>query len=308
MLVIVPYLIRHPGTSLDQAAELFDVPAVQLRKDLDLLFLSGLPPYGPGDLIDVEIDERDGIWISMADHFSRPLQLTRQEALALELRGAELAATPGVPQAPALSAALAKLREALAAHHGDHPDGAIDAAPMGQPPPLLQQIREAAQEHRRIQIEYFATSTNTWSNRVIEPEEVFVSLGRWYVSAWDVGASAERLFRADRVRQVKRTEEFFSPRGLEGAGRPLYTPTESDVDVRLRLGPAARWIAEYYETSEETELPEGVLEVVLPTSQLGWIARLLLRVWPDVLLVEPPELRDLALDLARDSLALYEQG
>ncbi len=59
--------------------------------------MSGLPPYGPGDLIDVDVDEDDRIWISMADHFSRPLHLTRSEALALYLRGTELVATPGVP-------------------------------------------------------------------------------------------------------------------------------------------------------------------------------------------------------------------
>ena len=57
MLVIVPYLVRHPGTSLSTASTLFDVPPDQLRRDLDLLFMSGLPPYGPGDLIDVDVDE-----------------------------------------------------------------------------------------------------------------------------------------------------------------------------------------------------------------------------------------------------------
>src|SRR5213079_603322 len=113
MLVIVPYLVRHPGTSLESSSRIFDVPKDQLRRDLDLLFMSGLPPYGPGDLIDVDIDEDGGVWISMADHFARPLRLTRQEALAVYVRATELAATPGIPVAPALTGALAKLREAL---------------------------------------------------------------------------------------------------------------------------------------------------------------------------------------------------
>ena len=67
-----------------------------------MLFLAGLPPYGPGDLIDVDIDEDGAVWISMADHFARPLRLTRQEALAVYVRATELAATPGMPGAPAL--------------------------------------------------------------------------------------------------------------------------------------------------------------------------------------------------------------
>ena len=121
MLVVVPYLIQHPGTTLDEASTLFDIPMTQLRRDLEMLFLAGLPPYGPGDLIDVDIDEEGGVWISMADHFARPLRLTRQEALAVYVRATELAATPGMPGAPALTSA----REREAREHmggGPHQD------------------------------------------------------------------------------------------------------------------------------------------------------------------------------------------
>ena len=97
MLVVVPYLVQHPGTPLGEVAALFDVASEQLRRDLDLLFMSGLPPYGPGDLIDVDVDEDDRIWITMADHFARPLRLTRSEALALYVRGTELARHPRPP-------------------------------------------------------------------------------------------------------------------------------------------------------------------------------------------------------------------
>ena len=97
MLVIVPYLVQHPGSLLAEVARTFDVPVDQLRRDLDLLFMSGLPPYGPGDLIEVDVDEEERIWSSMAEHFSRPLRLTRNEALALYLSGTELLGIAGAP-------------------------------------------------------------------------------------------------------------------------------------------------------------------------------------------------------------------
>src|SRR6476661_8573524 len=143
MLVIVPYLVQHPGTSLASAAEIFGVPREQLRRDLDLLFLSGLPPYGPGDLIDVDIDEDGGIWVAMADHFARPLRLTRQEALAVYVRATELAATPGIPVAPALTAALAKLRAALGPDALGEAAGIAGAEP-GTPPANLDAVRAAS--------------------------------------------------------------------------------------------------------------------------------------------------------------------
>ena len=169
----------------------------------------------------------------------------------------------------------------------------------------LDVLREAARAHERLSIDYFAASTGEWSHREIAPEEVFSGMGHWYVAAWDVDADAERLFRADRVRSAMSTGETFVPRGLRGAGRDLYSPTGDDVAVRLRLRPAARWIAEYYATADVEEQEDGGVELTLPARQLGWVARLLLRVGDDAEVVEPPELREEVRDLARETLIRY---
>ncbi len=304
MLAIVPFLVQHPGSELSEVAKLFDVPADQLRHDLDLLFMSGLPPYGPGDLIEVDVDEDDQIWISMAAHFARPLRLSRSEALALHIRGTELLGTAGLPDAPALASALDKLRTSLG------PETLVDAeriemADPGAPIEALDPIREAAGERRRVRVDYFAHSSGRWSSRVIDPEEVFVALGHWYVAAWDVTIDEERLFRVDRIRRVEPTGERFTPRGLEGAGRALYTPTEDDVSVRLRLAPAARWIAEYYETTDEQERADGSLDITLPARTLEWVARLLMRVGNDATVLGPPELTAQVTALAKATLDRY---
>ena len=304
MLVIVPYLIQHPGTSVATASTLFDVPPEQLRRDLDLLFLSGLPPYGPGDLIDVDVDEDGNVWISMADHFARPLRLTRPEALAVYLRATELLATPGIPDAPALASALGKLRDALGPEtFGDA--GGIEAVTAGSAPPHLPALRAAAAESRRVRIHYTAASTGAPSERDIEPEAVFASAGHWYVVAWDLSADGERVFRADRVSQVEQTDRSFTPRGLEGAGRPLYTPGEHDVAVRLLLRPAARWVAEYYTTVDVVARDDGSVEATLPARQTAWVARLLLRLGPEAAVLEPGELRDETRAIARAALDRY---
>jgi proteasome accessory factor C len=241
----------------------------------------------------------------MADHFSRPLRLTRIEALAIYLRGTELLATPGMPDAPALAKALEKLRSSIGEDALRAAEGRIEIARGGTAPEHLDVLRAAARSHERIAIEYYAASTGEWSRREIDPEEVFSGMGQWYVAAWDADADAERLFRADRVRSAVRTGETFAPRGLEGAGRDLYSPTGEEVAVRLRLRPAARWISEYYATTHVRELADGGLDVTLPARQLGWVARLLLRVGDDAEVIEPTELSDDVRRLARDTLARY---
>lgn len=297
MLVIVPYLVQHPGTSLREAADAFGLAEPELVEDLDLLFVSGLPPYGPGDLIDVDI--QDGrIWISMADYFARPLRLTRSEALSLYVRGTALAGVPGLAEAPALVSALGKLAQGLGPETLGELPGRVETVGGTRVVQTLDQLRLAAERHERLRIEYYAASSAEATEREIDPEEVFSAIGNWYVAAWDHRSDAERLFRADRIRSLVATGVRFEPRGLRGAGRPLYSPATSDVAVVLRLSREGRWVGEYYETVRQAELADGRLEVELPAGRLEWVERLLLRLGADAEVVAPEGLRERVRDLA----------
>jgi len=297
LLVVVPYLVQHPGTPVDEAARLFGLSDQDLIADLGLLFVSGLPPYGPGDLIDVDI--QDGcVWISMADYFARPLRLNRSEALSLYVRGTALETVPGLAEAPALASALDKLAGGLGPETlGELPER-VEAAGGGRAVEVLGDLRRAAAEHERVRIAYYAASGAETTEREIDPEEIFFAIGNWYVAAWDHRSEAERLFRADRIRSLAQTGVRFEPRGLEGAGRPLYSPGRDDVAVTLRLAPSARWVAEYYETTRELELDDGRLEVDLPAGRLEWVERLLLRLGSDAEVVTPEGLKDRVRSLA----------
>ena len=53
LLTVVPYLLAHPGVRVADAAAEFGVSETQMRRDLELLWMCGLPGYGPGDLVDL---------------------------------------------------------------------------------------------------------------------------------------------------------------------------------------------------------------------------------------------------------------
>jgi proteasome accessory factor C len=300
LLAVVPYVIRHPGTPLSELAGLFEVGEADLTADLNLLFLTGLPPYTPGDMVDVEIEEGK-VWIRMADHFSRPVRLTRAEALALYLKGTELLGAPGLPEAEALRSALDKLADRLGREALGELRAEIGAAGVSGP---LEAIRRAVGERERVEIDYYSGSRDEVTTRRIDPEHLFSALGNWYVVAWDHRSDDERLFRADRIRDVRPAGERFEPRGLAGQGRELYTAGPGDIRVRLRLGPGARWVSEYYQTDETVER-DGELEVTLLTTDLAWMAKLALRLGGHVQVVDPPELATLARQVAEETLSLY---
>ncbi|HEY1330807.1 MAG TPA: WYL domain-containing protein [Actinomycetota bacterium] len=303
LLVLVPYIVRHPGARVAEVSSLFGIGEGDLLQDLQLLFMAGLPPYGPGDLIDVEIEE-GRVWITMADYFSRPARLTASEALSLYLRGKVLLGTPGLDEAPALASALAKIErglegtlESLAEH--------VEVDAPGRAETRLGILRRAVEGRRVLRIEYYTAARDELTEREIDPEQLFSAIGHWYVVAWDHRSDDERMFRTDRIRSIQETGATFQPRGLAGADRPLYTRSDDDVPVRLLLGPGARWVAEYYETERVAEREDGRLDVTLPAKDLPWVAKLVLRLGGEAEVADPPELAEMVVQQAARALALY---
>jgi proteasome accessory factor C len=301
LLLAVPYIVGNPGVRVDTVAERFAIPRDELIEDLGLLFITGTPPYSPGDLIDIDIDEDDRVTITMADYFARPFAMTRPEALDLTFR--LRAAGAAMDGDAVLGSALAKL-EAILGESGE--SERIETMPLDTPD-HVEAVADAAAEHRVIRITYHAASSGARTEREIEPEEVFLGIGAWYVDAWDRSRDAERLFRIDRISEVRDTGTTFTPRGLRGSDRPLYRPLQDDTAVRLRLAPAARWVAEYYTVEDPVEAGDDLV-VTLRSSHRAWLLRLLLRLGPHATVVDSPEVAEEAGALAASILARYRGG
>ncbi|HEX5812858.1 MAG TPA: protein pafC, partial [Pseudonocardia sp.] len=71
LLSLVPYLLARPGIPVAEAAADFGITERQLRRDLELLWMCGLPGYGPGDLIDMALDG-DRVTITYDAGIDRP--------------------------------------------------------------------------------------------------------------------------------------------------------------------------------------------------------------------------------------------
>src|SRR5947209_16031032 len=108
LLNLVPYLQARPGIRVAEAARDLGITERQLREDLELLWVCGLPGYGPGDLIDMAIDG-DQVTITYDAGIDRPLRLTPDEALALVVALRALAGTSGGADRGAVERALAKI-------------------------------------------------------------------------------------------------------------------------------------------------------------------------------------------------------
>ena len=303
---MVPYAVRHPGITLSELSDVFDVPEDTLRADFDLLTMTGVPPYDPGTLIDFDLDELDGgrVTLRMADHLDKPARLTRPEAISLYLRGKALLATPGLREAPALASALAKIERGVDDETVAELASRVQAASEIASSEILETVREAVGSGNSISIDYYAVSTDEFRTRTVDPEKVYNESGRWYLVAWDREADDERLFRVERIRSVAVTGETFESRGLQGAGRDLYSASDADLNVRLRLHPGGRWVGEYYQVDSAEEDGSDLI-VTMPAGSLAGLSKLVLLLGPNVEVLEPAALQEAASELARRALEHY---
>jgi len=309
LLAVIPWIAAHDGPTLDEVCARFGIPRRKLEEDLAVLTLVGVPPYTPDTLIEVTI-EGDRVWLRFADVFARPLHLTPEQGLALVAAGTASQSLPGGDGEGPLATALAKLARVL----GVEPGEAVSVALGETRPGVLEALRGAATDGRRVRIDYYTYGRDVRSTRDVDPAAVFAHEGAWYLRGWCHAAGGERLFRVDRFVDVEVLDEPVTagaaaerggrgdPRGFALAGRvPRAT---------IEVGPAGRWVAETYPVDEVTPLDDGWSRLRLPVTAAPWLERLLVRLGPQARVVEAddPDLLDAGPRAARRILDRYRAG
>ena len=297
ILLMLPYAIQNPGVSVGELSRRFGVAKKDIIDDLNLVFMCGLPGYGPGDLIDVSIDD-DRIFVDMADYFASPLRLTPGEALSLYAGGIALAELPGLENAESLRNALTKLGRALGVDGGKTGIGVrFEPAPAEH----LVTLRDALSDQKRVRLSYQSANRDEPTERDVDPWGLIAALGRWYLVAFDRSTQEERMFRLDRMKTVTMTgadadvPDDFDPERYKGA----FTGARDEGRVSLEISPeAARWFADYYPVEMGAELDDGWRKVTMVSSGDRWMARLMLQLGKDCRNPEPAELLVRAGELA----------
>ncbi len=297
LLVMLPWLMERGEATIAELTERFGGTEAHVIADLERASLCGLPPY-VDELIDIFIE--DGVvHVGVPRLFTRPLRLTAPEGFsllasanaALELQGAD----PGGP----LGRALAKLADVL---------GSPSAVTVTlDRPPLLDVVR-AAQEHgERLAITYWSAGRDETTARTIDAHLVFTERGHWYVTADDSRTGQRRTFKVDRISEAVPTGAYFTPQAVEvPIDGGWFAQADEARPVTLLLPADASWVADHYPVTRVTAEADGRWRVVLPIVNERWLARLLLRVGPEAVVVEPADWHDLAARTAATVLARYD--
>ena len=307
LLALVPYVLSRRVAGMAETAAAFGITERELVDDLNLLWcveLRSPDPYCPIDLS----YEGGEIVVSEAEAIDRPLRLGVDEACALLIALRMLTELPDVGNGPALRRTIAKLEAAAGAAAGPSAQVAVQLDDLVAQSAATA-VADALEHGKRLHISYYVPGRDEATERDVDPMRLLLVEGRSYLEGWCRRADAVRLFRLDRILAI---EVLDVPKDVPASAeardvdRGLFRPSPQDVQVVLELGPAARWVADYYPCEQVTELPGGWLRVRLRTPDTRLFRRLALRLGEDGRLVSPTELADQVTEDATAALANYD--
>ncbi|MDT0157133.1 WYL domain-containing protein [Microbacterium sp. ARD32] len=302
-LTLVPYLLERGQVTLDEAAEEFGVTPTQMRSMVEKLTVIGLPGDSgywqlPQEMFDIDwdlLDEHDIIEITHDVALRRVPRFTAREAAAL-LAGLQLvAAVPAVADSGLVSGLIAKLSRGSA----DAPPDLL-VAPV-EATEVQSVVSRALHEGVAVSFRYQAPDAEP-TTRTVDPRQILITNGQWYLQGWCHLRQAMRTFHLDRVSDAQLTEI-----PITHADAPVPTEfgggTVSDhVTVRLpeRMLPLLGAFPH-----EEVERTDDGVTVRIGMADPRGIKRLAGRFGGALEVLDPPLARTATREWASDALELY---
>ena len=289
---LIPYILENPGVSITKLAKQFSVTEKQIESDLQLVFMCGLPGYTPYELIDLIFEE--GI-VSIIDPqvLDKPRRFTKSElvviALGLQLLG-ELSSSD--------STRLSKIK--LLSNKITQLGGSnsVIFAPSSSKSPFVEVISKAITNKKSLTIQYQSLVKDEVSIRTIFPHNLYFMNGNLYLSAMDLTAKADRVFKVELIKTCEVGNDISSE---------IVNENNSTIEVVLDVQKTYKnFIERNSSIITAVEEQKNCFRVHLKLSNLEWLKRSILSNSPGIKVISPSLLAQEVSALATSLLASYQ--
>ena len=293
LLDLVPYIVAHPGISITELAKEFSITRDEVLKDLNLLFLCGLPGYTPLELIDISFDE-ESVVIRDPQNLAAPRNLNESEALIARIALAAL--EESTPRTSSAYPQIVALREKIAkAFSSSIPASAITFT-LDKERATLEAIEAAIMQELDLEITYNNVTKDSSSRRSITPISIIAEDKRTLVSAYCHSAKALRTFNLAQISEVS-TKERIARTDLER----LEDSRGSSAEVIIKSEDSS-FLSE--NASSLKVLSKSCYQIDI--FQPEWIVRSVLAGADSIELAKPHELRAEIAERANRALLAYK--
>ena len=303
LITLIMLLQREPNQKAIDLAKELGVSVRSLHRYMSMLDELGIPVYserGP-----------HGGFSLVRGYKIPPLVFTPEEAVAVYLGTSMVDEVWGRLYREAACGALAKLDHVLPYEQrheiawarrtliatGMHRGDQVSVTP------ILEKLRRATRERRRVQLIYRAYNQPDTTERAFDPYALVHGWGWWYVIGYCHLREAYRSFRVDRIVDLTLLDEMFDvPVDFDIHAYLARNPTEQHLlKVRLRFKPEFKQLAQdnrsWWETFEEQ--PDGSIIVTMVNPDVLWASSIVLSFGPAAEVLEPEEVKQQVIEWAR---------
>lgn len=305
-LALVSLVLRQPGISVDDLAELLSLTSEQVRDEVLLLDEVGVGDLLPGEALffDLEQLENEGrVSLTYEVHMAEPPLLTKTEIAYLTVGLARLGGSL-VPPDPkevqlAMSTIVSLAQDETVPFGPNDFDALLNVADPEIETSIYATVQDALEMGVLLELTYLSAAGKT-SNRVVEPISLLQGAEGWLLNAWCTSAAGLRTFRLDRI--VRATL------GQRVSKRPAV-PVKRTRGKRcsVTLSEDAGWAIGELPIVRRVE-GDGDFTVTFEVLDEDWMVTRLIMLAPYVMKVEPAKYLEAARSRAESARSLWSEA
>lgn len=288
---VIPYVLENPGIKIETLATKFGVDQKQIIKELELIFLCGLPGYTPYELIDLTFE--DG-FVTIIDPqlFDKPRKFTETEGviinLGLVLLKNSISDTNQIQ-------VIDHLIQKLTAKFKVTSSAVIEKLSK---PDFYDEITKSINQNDGICIDYASISEDSLYQRLIKPLRVSIRNGFYYLYATDLEKDVDRVYRMDQIRSIS---------SIQSNSQSRVNEVSENDEIDFELMVVDQLITEKFrDIFTEVIQSEKHFRVKGKSSNRQWLYRWILSHGSAIQILGPENLKESVMARAQSALDHYQ--
>jgi len=294
LLDLVPFVVNNQGITISELASRFSVTREEIVKDLNLLFLCGLPGYTPLELIDLSLED-DVVVIRDPQNLSLPRNFNYSESIVLRIALAALQEIilKSDPRYVTLSNLIRKLEDTYSA---EIPSEAFHIE-IEKDKIALEIARQALDQGLDLNIKYLNKTKDEVTERRISPQRIRANENKIQLDGYCHLSNDSRTFNLNQILEIKllpKSEITEPAHASEGFG--------SEVELEIY-----NQDSQFFIENEATLVKQSDNKFVMKLHNPQWLIRHAMSN-KDIKIISPIALKESLLSGAEAALTRYRDS
>lgn len=295
LIGILSILLQEEKTTAPKLAERFEVSRRTINRDIEDLCKAGIP---------ISTTQGTGGGISIMDGYRMDRTILTSKEMQMILAG--LRSLDSVSGSRNYSQLMEKIQAGSSELISGRDSVLIDLSSWYKTSlaPKIATIQDAIENRHLLEFHYYAPSGE--SKRSIEPYYVVFKWTSWYVYGWCRKRKDYRLFKLNRMDQIRETEQSFSCRNAPVPDLTSELAFPRNIILKALFEPDMKWrLVEEFGTDCYEVQDDGRLLLVRDYSDMENLTMWMLTFGDKVEVLEPVEVREKLKNMAESMIRKY---